>query len=348
MKVTGVKVTPFAHDLPTRSRSTRAMDAGTSCVVELSSDAGVSGIGVACCTNGAQIDNLVQHVLKGEDPRGIAGLWQRMVNLQAKRTHGEPCHEAIAVLDVALWDLKAKREGQPLWKTLGGSRPRANACASLTDAALDEAQVSAWFERMAHDFGLRAGKLRLGLDPDKDLQRLARTRAALSRAVAPPTLAIDLGQSWPTDATIRNIRDMEQEFDLAWVEGACDSSNVAGLKQISNAISAAVSVGRGLGVGEFLPHFQHRSADVIEIDIGRVGITGALQIADAAFGYELPVTLTAAPGNIHAHLAGVMPSFMSLEVLDPASASRLWASEVRIEDGWAIAGDAPGNGLSVK
>ena len=94
------------------------------------------------------------------------------------------------------------------------------------------------------------------------------------------------------------------------------------MKQVSNAISGAVCVGGELGVSEFLPHFQHRSADVIEIDIGTVGITGALQIADAAFGYELPVTLTATAGNIHAHLAGVMPNFMSLEVLDPASRVR--------------------------
>ena len=70
-------------------------------------------------------------------------------------------------------------------------------------------------------------------------------------------------------------------------------------------------------LAEFLPHFQHRSADVVQIDIGAIGITAALQLADAAFGYELPVTLSAVPGNIHAHLAGAMPYFMSLEVVDP-------------------------------
>ena len=348
MKVTGVKVTPFGHDEPVRSKSTRMLDASASCIVELASDEGVSGIGVAYGTHGAQVENLVQQLLKGEDPRGAIGLWQRMVNFQLARSHGEICHEAIAVLDVALWDLKAKHNGEPLWKTLGGSRPRANACASLTDPTLGEAQLSAWLERMARDFGMRAGKIRVGLDPGSDLERLALVRAALLHTTAGPTLAIETDESWSTDEAIRRIRRMEEQFDLAWVECASDSSNFAGLKQVSNAISGAVCVGRELGVSEFLPHFQHRSADVIEIDIGTVGISGALQIADAAFGYELPVTLTATAGNIHAHLAGVMPSFMSLEVLDPASASRNWSSDVRIEAGWALVGDAPGNGLSIR
>ena len=73
----------------------------------------------------------------------------------------------------------------------------------------------------------------------------------------------------------------------------------------------------------------------------------ALELADAAYGFELPVTLAESPGNIHAHLAGVMPYFMSMEVVDPFARWPVFATDVRIEAGWAIAGDAPGNGLSV-
>ena len=104
--------------------------------------------------------------------------------------------------------------------------------------------------------------------------------------------------------------------------GATHSWDFAGLKQISNAICGAVCVGGDLATrGEFRPHFDHRSADVIQLDIGAVGITGALELADAAYGYELPVTLAESPGNIHAHLAGVMPYFMSMEVVDPVARS---------------------------
>jgi hypothetical protein len=69
-----------------------------------------------------------------------------------------------------------------------------------------------------------------------------------------------------------------------------------------------------------------------------------MQIADAAYGLELPVTLAAAAGNIHAQVAGVMPNCMSVEILDPEPPAWL-ASDVHIAGGRAIAGDAPGNGL---
>jgi hypothetical protein len=59
------------------------------------------------------------------------------------------------------------------------------------------------------------------------------------------------------------------------------------------------------------------------------------------------VTLCEAPGNIHAHLAGVMPYFMSLEVLDAQPSVPIFTTDVRIEDGWAVAGDAVGNGLAI-
>jgi L-alanine-DL-glutamate epimerase-like enolase superfamily enzyme len=201
---------------------------------------------------------------------------------------------------------------------------------------------------MAHDHGVRTGKLRLGSDARIDQHRLEQVRTALSRNTTEPTLAIDAGGSWSAQEAIRRIREIEESFDIAWVEGATSSADHAGLKHVSSAISGAVSVGKGLGrLQQFLPHLQHRSADVIELDINVLGITAALQLAEAAFGYELPVTLSAAAGNIHVHLAGVMPSFMSVEILEPAPASHICTSEVQIEDGWAVAGDAPGSGLTV-
>jgi L-alanine-DL-glutamate epimerase-like enolase superfamily enzyme len=201
---------------------------------------------------------------------------------------------------------------------------------------------------MAREHGLRGAKLEVGLDEDADLERLALMRAALQRATAAPVLVIDAGQGWSAKQAIRRVRDMEEEFDVAWAEGVTRSWDFPGLKQISDAIRGAVCVGEDLAtLGEFLPHFHHRSADVIQIDIGAVGITGALELADAAYGFELPVTLCEAPGNIHAYLAGVMPYFMSLEVIDPVPAVPIYTTDVRIEDGWAVAGDAVGNGLTI-
>jgi L-alanine-DL-glutamate epimerase-like enolase superfamily enzyme len=351
MKVTGIKVTQQSHPLSRRMGEAR-LPAGrlteSCCIMELMTDAGLTGIAIGSEGVRAHIGELVKDVLVGADPRGVRGLWRRMLDARSAHRHGRYLHEAIALLDVALWDLKSKADDQPLWKTLGGARPKANAYASGVDLALSDEELSAWYVATAHDYGLRGGKLQVGLDPDSDLRRLGLMHAALTQATADPVLMIDADECWSPKEAIGRTREIEKRFDLTWVEGASRSWDFPGLKQVSNAIRAAVCVGEGFTTcGEFLPHFHHRSADVIQIDIGAIGITGALQVADSAFGYELPVTLSAAPGNIHAHLSSVMPYFMSLEVIDPVPAARFYTSDVRIEQGWAIAGNAPGNGLVV-
>lgn len=345
MKVTGVKVTPYACS-PGRTPAGRY--AGSGCVVELLTDGDLTGIAIGVDAARAQIERLVTELLVGADPRAATGLWRRMADMQAARRHDGLFSATIAVLDVALWDLKAKANADPLWKTLGGSRPRANAHAGGIALAASDQVLAEWYGSMARDYGLRGAKLQVGLDEERDLARLELMRTALRHTTPAPTLIVDADQGWTPKEAIRRLRAIEREFDIAWVEAATRSWDFPGLKQISDAIRAAVCVGGDLATrGEFLAHFHHRSADVIQLDIGVVGITAALELADAAYGFELPVTLAEAPGNIHAHLASVMPYFMSMEVVDPAPRWRVFASDVRIEAGWAIAGDAPGNGLTV-
>jgi L-alanine-DL-glutamate epimerase-like enolase superfamily enzyme len=345
MKITGVKVTPYAC---TPDRVPAGRLASNGCVVELETDAGITGVAIGVDGARAQIERLVEGLLLGADPRAVTGIWRRLADVQAARRREGLLNTSIAVLDIALWDLKAKANEEPLWKTLGGTRPRANAHAGAVPLAANEAELGEWYESMAREYGLRGAKLKVGLDEDADLERLGVMRSVLQSVTADPVLVVDAHQGWSPRQAIRRLRDMEKEFDVAWAEDVTRSWDFPGLKQISNAIRGAVCVGEDLAtLGEFLPHFHHRSADVIQIDVGAVGISGALELADAAYGFELPVTLVEAPGNFHAHLAGVMPYFMSLEVIDPVPAVPIYTTDVRIEAGWAVAGDAIGNGLAV-
>jgi L-alanine-DL-glutamate epimerase-like enolase superfamily enzyme len=317
-------------------------------VIELSTDSGLTGVAIGADGSRGQIERLVAEMLLGADPRAVTALWQQMTVVQDARRREGLSSATIAVLDAALWDLKAKANDEPLWKTLGGTRPRANLHAGGFELAASDRELADRCAKLARDHGLRGAKLAVGLGDERDLERLGLVRTALRHGTAAPTLIVDAGERWMPEDAIRRVRALEREFDVAWLEGATRSGDCPGLKQISDAIRAAVCVGGELTTrAEFLPHLEHRSADVIELDIGSTGITGALELADAAFGFELPVTLAEAPCNIHAHLAGVMPYFMSMEVVDPAPRWPLFASDVRIEGGWAVAGDTPGNGLTV-
>lgn len=316
------------------------------CVVALSTGDGLTGTGIGDAGAGVAAQRLAKSLLLGEDPRGVAGLWERMARAVGRRG-GRAHRRAAALLDHALWDLKARAGGEPLWKALGGARPRAYAHASGPDRFRGDDHLSAWFGRMSSQYGLRAGKLRVGAGGRDDLRRLERMRAALGPGVPEAVLMIDAGGRWSPSQAIRAMRAMERRFDLTWVEGISKAGDLRGLKRLSDSIAAAVCVGRGFsGIAEFLPHLRARSADVLQIDIGATGITAALQLADAAYGLELPVTLAAVPGNLQAQVAGVMPYCMSVEISDPEPLAWL-ASDVRISGGRAIAGDAPGNGLSL-
>ena len=349
MKLTGVTITPVARPL---SRDTQARDHGANgnadCMVELHTDAGVTGIGIGSYCDHAAIEQLTANVLLGQDPRAVTGLWQRMRAAVDKDAHGGRGNKAAAILDVALWDLKAKFNREPLWQTLGGARPRANTHAGAPTLRADDGELVEWYGMMAGKHGVRGAILKVGLEPGADLLRLALMRDALLRATADPVLMIEAGEYWTPEQAVRNVREMEQQFDLTAVQVTTGRGDLPGLKQISTGVSAAVGAGRGMGnLVDFLPYFQHHALDIIEIDIGAMGITGALQLADAAYGYELPVLLTATPGNIHVHLAGAMPYFMSMEVMHPQPGDGVFTTDVGVEDGWSVAGDTPGNGLAI-
>lgn len=334
MKITGISATSFT-DLDTGR--------GENCWVELHSGEGLNGAAVAHSWARPAILAMAQDLLVGEDVRAVTTHWQRMGQCMSHHGDGALAH-ARAVLDMAAWDLKAKARSEPLWKSLGGARPRANAY--LTWPGTDENDDG--FSALSQVFGMRGGKLLLVDGMESDRLRLERLRDALRAVTHQPEIMIDAGGQWTPTESVRKIRSLESEFDLTFVQGVTERGDFAGAKRVGNKVRAAVCAGAGFATAsEYLPWFRHQAANVIEIDMHHFGVTGALQLADAAYGLELPVTLSAVPGNIHAHLAAVMPYFMSMEVTRPEVSAGPLRSDVHFEAGWGIAGDAPGNGLSV-
>jgi len=81
----------------------------------------VTGIAYGSPVARAHIHSMVEQLLVGRDPRGVRGLWQKMDNVVFKGNNRGIVNDAISAIDVALWDLKAKLNDEPLWKTLGAS-----------------------------------------------------------------------------------------------------------------------------------------------------------------------------------------------------------------------------------
>ncbi len=350
MKITGYSTTLYEFPLNRRmgdANSPSGRIRGSSSLLQLFTDEGLTGIAFGAGGAGPQVKSMVEGILAGEDPRRVTGLWKRMVDRVFKGGHAGLVNDAIAVLDVALWDLKAKANGEPLWKTLGGSNPKVHAYASGLDAPLSDDEIEDWYGTMAGDHGFTGGKLKVGLDQDADLRRIGRMKKGLERATDKPYLYVDANEMWSPKQAIRKVREMEEQFDIAWVEEPARRWDFLGLRRISDSIKAPVCAGENLDtLGDFLPYFHNRAADVVQVSWGMTGITCAMQLADAAYGFELPITLGGSPGNLNAQLAPCMPNFLTLEVQNPGPDDGVMTSDIKILDGWATCGDQPGTGVS--
>ena len=174
MKITGVRTVLYEIPL-TRPIGDANGPAGqthmASLAVFIDTDEGVSGVSVGGGGSAGQIRSMVQNLLVGRDPRGVRGLWKRMVDAVFKGGNRGAVGDALAAIDVALWDLKAKLNDEPLWKTLGASTRAVKAYASGLDMPLNDDELRTYYERMAR-MGISAGKLKVGLDQEADLRRV--------------------------------------------------------------------------------------------------------------------------------------------------------------------------------
>ncbi len=362
MKISAVSTRPFRIDLnrpigDANSPQGRRAFAGLIVSVHCASGRGVSGgsehggaettgISIAPADAGDAIRGLAE-LLVGADPRGVRGLWQRMNDALFKGGAVGVAGDAMGSLDVALWDLKGRLAGEPLWRLLGAADPRVRAYASGLDLPLADAELDAYYRRMAAA-GVRAGKLKVGLDLQHDLRRLAIVRDALATApvgCGAPALMIDANEYWAPKQAVRRVAVFEERFDLTWVEEPARRWDYRGLRTVSRAIRAAVATGENLDcLSQYRPLVEHGAVDIVQVGTNAGGITGALQVAELAYAFDLPVAMMNSPGSFLAHVAAALPNHLMIEVLD-AGRGAIFDRDLVLRDGYLHLGERPGLGM---
>ena len=306
----------------------------------IDTDEGISGV----APMSGDVESLF-HLIEGEDPREVIGLWRRMVDKVHKAGLGL-ASGTISAIDIALWDLKAKMAGEPLWRTFGALEGRARAYASGIDYNLSDEELFAFYQRMG-ERGVDGGKLKIGLDLAADIRRIGIMREGLSKASQRPHLCIDVNEYWSPKQTIRYMAEIEKHHDITWIEEPARRWDHEGLRLVSQQVKAAVATGENLRtIGEFYPLVQHQAVDILSISAVQAGFTGCRQIAHFAHAHELPVSMMNCQANFMAHLAAALPNHVSMEVVDPGREHCIRFNS-HIEDGFIILGDAPGLGIEV-
>lgn len=312
-------------------------------ILYIDTDENITGISLGF--GGASVATLFQ-AIEGADPREVVGLWCKMNDFIHKVGNEGEANFALSAIDLALWDLKAKIAGEPMWRTLGAREPRVKAYASGLDYCLSDEELFAFYRRMA-ELGVDGGKLKVGLDIKADIRRLGIMQEALSIAAARPRLMVDANEYWSPKQAVRYIRQMEEEFDLVMVEEPARRWDYEGLRLVSQQVSAAVASGENVNsVADIYPLIAHQAVDVVNVSQLHSGVTGCRQVANLAHLYEIPVSMMNCQANFMAHVAAALPNHSMMEVADPGREQCL-KFDNRIEDGWIVLGDTPGFGIEI-
>jgi L-alanine-DL-glutamate epimerase-like enolase superfamily enzyme len=316
--------------------------------VEVLTDDGHEGMGFSYSKRAggrAQFAHLreVAEVAIDQDPSDIAKVYESLMWAGASVGRSGVATQAVAALDVALWDLKARRAGLPLAKLLGAHRDSCrvyNTSGGFLQASVEEIKERA---TASLDAGIGGIKVKVG-QPDwrTDLERVTAIREHLGPDVP---LMVDANQQWDRARARRMCRELEA-FDLVWIEEPLDAWDAVGHADLSRTFDTPIATGEMLtSVAEHTALLDAGYRGIVQPDAPRIGgITPFLRFATLAAHAGLALAPHFAM-EIHLHLAAAYrtePWVEHFEWLDP-----LFEERIEIRDGRMWLPERPGLGFSL-
>src|SRR6266566_2608382 len=297
--------------------------------LRLRTDDGIEGLGITYF--GGALTRTLRHAVDelgelvvGEDPLRVEAVAQKLRNAAGSSGPGGILTMAMSAIDVALWDLKGKALGLPLWRLLGGGRDRIATYASgalRRGLKLEEALTAAGRLR---EKGHRQTKMQLGLPGVTSPAREVEQACLIRQAVGPDMdLMCDINQRWRPEQAIDIGRRVEDAgVGLFWLEDVTTHDDYAGIARVNAA----------------------RSVDFVMIDLVRAGgVTPWLKIAGMAEAFNLPVVSHVIP-EFHAHLVAAIPNGLTVEYMPWML--KLFEETPAVDKGEMILSDKPGFGLA--
>ena len=309
------RITASALRIPTdapEADGTFAWDHTTIVIVEALAG-GRTGLGYSY--TGAAAANLIEDVLAprliGETSFAIPRAWERMVSAVRNLGRQGLCATAISAVDVALWDLKARLMEVPLVRLLGAARDAVPIYGSggFTSYSLERAaeQLGNW---VAQD-GCRYVKMKVGSDPDRDLERAQAARAAIDGA----ELFVDANGAYTCKQAL-GFAERYAALGVTWFEEPVSSDDLAGLRLMRDRGPAAMDIAAGEYGYEpdyFRRMLEAGAVDVLQADATRCGgITGFLRAAALADAHMIPLSAHTAPA-LHLHVCCAAPRLRHVE-----------------------------------
>jgi L-alanine-DL-glutamate epimerase-like enolase superfamily enzyme len=317
--------------------------------VRVRDDEGAEGTGYTYTVGagGAAVHALIardlEPVLVGRDAERIEGLWQTMWWALHYGGRGGAQSLAMSAVDIALWDLRARRQRAPLWQVLGGFDPRVPCYAGGIDLDFPlDALLRQTDENLAR--GFRAIKMKVGRPSLAD--DVARVRAMRAHLGPEFPLMVDANMRWSVDEAIRAARALADSAPV-WLEEPTIPDDVPGHVRIVREGGLPIAAGENLHtVYEFRQLIAAGGVTFPEPDVTNCGgVTAFMKVCHLAEAFNLPVTSHGAH-DITVHLLAAVPNRSYLEA-HGFGLDRFIAEPLRIEEGMAVAPDRPGHGVEL-
>jgi L-alanine-DL-glutamate epimerase-like enolase superfamily enzyme len=342
-----------AYTVPTdrpESDGTFAWSATTLVVVEASAE-GATGLGwtYAPAATGALVVELLVPALADHDPVDIPGAWSSMVGAVRNAGPWGLAMFAVAAVDIALWDLKARILETSLTTLLGRRRETvpiygSGGFCSYTDAEL-ATQLAGWAEQ-----GLRAVKMKVGRNPERDPERVRTARAAISPDI---DLMVDANGAYE-QATAGRLAARFAEQDVSWFEEPISADDRQGMRRLRERMPAGMAVAAGeyaTDVFGFRALLDAQAVDVLQADVTRCGgITGFMRTDALCAAYGIPLSAHCAPALALYPMAAAERGVHIEWFHDHACIEALLFDGAPVPDGGALRPDpeCSGHGITLK
>jgi L-alanine-DL-glutamate epimerase-like enolase superfamily enzyme len=353
MRITDVTTTQLlVPDLPGFQDATirqRGMGRGA-LFVHIKTDEGIEGLGVGIPESRGVIERALKSVLVDQDPLCHEKLWDDMFWRVRGFGRKGVAFCALSSVDIALWDLKAKAFGVPLYRLLGPYAETVPIYGSGGWTHFDEKELVA--EQVGYvERGIPRVKMKVAKDFGKaeaeDLRRLAAVRKAVGDDVE---IFVDANNGYYAKQAIAMGRRF-LDYNVRWFEEPVLADDIQGLAAIAKAIEIPVATGEHEYTKYgFKDLISQGGADIVQPDVGRVGgITEWMKVAHLAHAFNLPVAPHAVQ-LVHLHLACATPNLRVVEYLGTAEQTdKIWYTDFpEPKDGmWSPYSDRPGLGLEL-
>ena len=316
--------------------------------LELDTDEGIQGIGLTFFGGALTpalkqaVDNLTELII-GEDPTPVEAIAAKLRRAAGSAGPGGIFTLALSAIDIALWDIKGKVLNQPVSSLLGGYRDRAPTYASgALMRPFNIEYLSEAGPRLV-EMGFRQMKTQLGAEPSaaKAVERIRVLREGIGDDI---DLMCDINQLWSVNQAI-DIGTRLEPYHLFWLEDVVAHDDYQGLARVADALTTPICAGEyQYGIVPFRHMVEHRSVDIVMIDLLRVGgITQFRKVAGMAEAFNLPVVSHLVP-EIQVHTISAIPNGLTVEYMPWTL--RLWEETPVLEDGQILVPQKPGLGLS--